>query len=149
MERRRFLASVAASAAGLTFGRPASAAEQLKFTELYKGAGILGMQMSDKLLSLEGKRVEIAGFMAPPLKAEATFFVLTSEPVLLCPFCNSEADWPADIIVVYLEDALRFVQYNQAILTSGTLEIGSKLDPQTGFVSQIRLMASDYHKLTS
>jgi hypothetical protein len=121
----------------------------LHFNELYKAAGALGMQLSDKLVSLAGRQVAIDGYMAPPLKAEAKFFVLTREPVLLCPFCNSEADWPADIIVVYLKDTLQFVQYNQAIRTEGVLELGAKLDPQTGFVSQVRLVESEFRKLTS
>ena len=36
--------------------------------------------------------------MAPPLKAEAAFLILTKEPVSLCPFCNSDQDWPDSII---------------------------------------------------
>ena len=40
--------------------------------------------------------------MAPPLKAEAAFFVLTREPVARRPFCQSDADWPDNILVVYL-----------------------------------------------
>src|SRR5258708_29412529 len=102
MKRRRFLALAAAGAAQIALGRSGVAAEPLKFSELYKSGGILGLKMSEKLLALGGKAVEIAGFMAPPLKAEARFFVLTSEPVLLCPFCNTDSDWPSDIIVVYL-----------------------------------------------
>ena len=43
------------------------------------------------------------GYMAPPLKPESRFFVLTREPLALCPFCQSDAEWPADIVVVYLE----------------------------------------------
>ena len=50
--------------------------------------------------------------MAPPLKAEAAFFVLTREPVALCPFCQSDADWPDNILVVYLSSNQSFVQNN-------------------------------------
>jgi hypothetical protein len=149
MDRRRFLALAAAVAGAAALGRPAAAADSLRFSELYKSAGILGMQMSDKTIALGGKPVEIAGFMAPPLKPEARFFVLTSSPLSICPFCNSDADWPADIIVVLLKDTIRFVQSNQAILTSGTLELGSKMDPQTGFVSQIRLVDAEYRTLAA
>jgi hypothetical protein len=85
--------------------------------------------------------------MAPPLKAEAGFFVLTREPVSLCPFCDSEADWPSDIVVVFLREGVRFSQTNRAISVSGTLEIGSKLDPKTGFVSLVRLIDADYHSI--
>ena len=114
---------------------------------MYTASGVLGLEMSDKLVALNGKPVEISGFMAPPLKAEAGFFVLTRDPVSLCPFCNSDADWPSDIIVVYLRDGVRYTQTNRAIAVSGTLEIGSKLDPKTGFVSLVRLIDADYHSI--
>ena len=123
------------------------AGETLRFEEMYKASGVLGLEMSDKLLVLNGKPVEIRGFMAPPLKPEASFFVLTREPVSLCPFCNSDADWPSDIIVVYLRDGVRYSQTNRAIAVSGTLEIGSKLDTKTGFVSLVRLIDADYRSL--
>jgi hypothetical protein len=148
MDRRRFLSLATAIASG-ALCRPAMAAQRLQFSELYKGAGILGLQMSEKTVALAGQPVEMAGFMAPPLKAEAEFFVLTREPLSLCPFCSSDADWPADIVVVLLRAETGFVQSNQPILVSGVLELGSKLDARTGFVSQIRLVDAEYRKLTA
>ena len=73
------------------------------------------MQFSEKVQHLNGKKVVIQGFMAPPLKAEADFFVLTREPVALCPFCQSDADWPDNILVVYLDERQNFVQNNTTI----------------------------------
>ena len=35
--------------------------------------------------------------------AQGDFFVLTRSPVALCPFCDSDKDWPADIIVGILD----------------------------------------------
>ncbi len=80
------------------------------------------------------------GFMAPPLKAEAKFFVLTEIPMSLCPFCSSDADWPANIVVVYLKEAQTFEQANKVIDVSGRFEIGSWTDPETGFVSLVRIV---------
>src|SRR5215831_21291232 len=107
MHRRSFLAVLGVAIAGLSWPRAARTGESLRFEEMYKASGVLGLEMSDKLVALNGKPVDISGFMAPPLKAEAGFFVLTREPVSLCPFCNSDADWPSDIIVVYLRDGVR------------------------------------------
>jgi hypothetical protein len=84
------------------------------------------------------------GFMAPPLKAEADFFVLTAIPMALCPFCSSDADWPADIVVVYLDKAQTFEQANRRIEVTGKLEIGSWTDPNTGFVSLLRIVDAGY-----
>jgi len=84
------------------------------------------------------------GFMAPPLKAEAAFFVLTEIPMSLCPFCSSDADWPDNIVVVYLDEKQTFVQPSQTIEVRGVLEYGSWKDPETGFVSLLRLRQAEY-----
>ena len=85
--------------------------------------------------------------MAPPLKAEAAFFVLTHEPVALCPFCQSDADWPDNILVVYLSSSQSFVQNNTTIEVEGVLEIGSHRDGDTGFISQLRLRDARFRTL--
>ncbi|MBB4103260.1 hypothetical protein [Allorhizobium borbori] len=135
--RRRLLCAMAGLP--LALAGKAAAEETLGFNELYKSFGVLGLEFSDKLKRLKGKEVAISGFMAPPLKAEAAFFVLTEIPMSLCPFCSSDADWPDNILVVYLGRKQTFVQFNAPIMARGTLEFGSWVDPETGFVSQIRL----------
>jgi hypothetical protein len=136
--RRRMLSTLAALPV-LSFARPASSGEKLGFGELYKSFGVLGLEFSDKVKRLNGAEVTLKGFMAPPLKAEANFFVLTEIPMSLCPFCSSDADWPDNILVVYLADKQTFVQYNAPIETHGVLEYGAWTDPETGFRSQLRL----------
>jgi hypothetical protein len=120
----------------LVAGLPqARAAEQLGFNNLYKSFGVLGLEFSDQVKQSAGKQVAISGFMAPPLKAEANFFVLTEIPMSICPFCSSDSDWPDNIVVVYLA---------AKILTRGTLEYGSWTDPETGFVSQLRMRDASF-----
>ncbi|MDQ0318182.1 hypothetical protein QO002_000320 [Pararhizobium capsulatum DSM 1112] len=62
----------------------------------------------------------------------------------LCPFCSSDADWPDNIVVVYLDEKQTFVQPSQTIEVEGTLEYGSWTDPETGFVSLLRLRGAQY-----
>ncbi|TPE49867.1 hypothetical protein [Amaricoccus solimangrovi] len=119
----------------------------LAFDELYGKVGVLGLSFSDKLRALKGQTVRMKGFMAPPLKAEAKFFVLTKRPMALCPFCSSDADWPADIVVVYLDRAQTFEQANALIEVTGTLEVGSWTDPETGFVSQVRIVGARFDRV--
>lgn len=119
------------------------AAEDLKFSELYKQT-VRGLTFTPKVLGLAGKEVSVTGFMAPPLRATGNFFVLTKIPVSLCPFCNSDADWPADILVVYLKAEQTFTQRNRPLVVTGRLETGSYTDPATGFVSQVRLVDAGY-----
>jgi hypothetical protein len=120
------------------------AADVLTFDGLYKSRGVRGLEFSDRLLALKGKPVAITGFMAPPLKAESAFFVLTSQPMAICPFCQSDADWPDDIVVVILKTATAMTAAGSRLTVTGTLEVGSKTDAATGFVSQIRLVDSSF-----
>jgi hypothetical protein len=121
-----------------------AATESLTFDALYKSRGVRGLEFSDKLLALRGQPVAITGFMAPPLKAESTFFVLTAQPMAICPFCQSDADWPDDIIVVVLKSATAMTAAGSRLTVTGTLEVGSKTDPATGFVSQIRVVDASF-----
>ena len=121
-----------------------AAAATLTFDELYGKIGVLGLEFSEKVKTLAGQTVSIQGFMAPPLKAEAAFFVLTEIPMSICPFCSSDSDWPDNIIVVYLDEKQTFVQPSQTIEVSGVLEFGSWTDPETGFVSLLRLREAEY-----
>ena len=144
ISRRALL--IGASGFCLSTAPIARAAEVLTFAGLYKSFGVRGMEFADRLIELRGKPVSIDGYMAPPLKPESTFFVLTREPVALCPFCQSDAEWPADIVVVYLKSVAPLVSGGEKVNVSGQLEVGSWTDPQTGFVSQIRVVDASYRR---
>ena len=118
-----------------------AAAEDFSFDEIYAGYSAEGLTFSDKTLALEGAAVTISGYMAPPLTPTIHFFVLTDVPMSVCPFCSSDADWPDNIIVVKVDDALTALPYDTPITVTGTLEIGSETDEETGFVSQLRIHA--------
>lgn len=118
----------------------AGAERELGFHEFYSGYGVLGLQYSETARAAAGKRVRVRGFAAPALKAEAGFFVLGRTPTSTCPYCNSDADWPLDIVVVYLRGEEKAPRGTLPVFAVGTLEIGSKTDPATGFVSQLRLV---------
>ena len=118
----------------------ARAADELKFSELYT----TGVELTPKAKSLAGKEVTMSGFMAPPLKAEADFFVLTRAPMAVCPFCDSQMDWPDDIVLVKLDDSVAFTPFNRRITVTGRLEVGFVKDSETGFVSFVRLISANY-----
>jgi hypothetical protein len=143
--RRIVLAGLSVAAAP-RLARPAAAAtsERISFDGLYKSFGVLGLSFDDRVVALKGREVSMAGYMAPPLKPESTFFVLTREPLAICPFCQSDADWPVDIVVVYLRAQTALAPAGARTEVSGRLELGSWTDPDTGFVSQIRLVQAGY-----
>lgn len=125
----------------------AQAREMLRFNGLYKSYGVRGMEFSDRVRALSGSAVAITGYMAPPLKAESKFFVLSSEPLSICPFCESDAAWPVDIVVVYLTRVMPLTAAGSRITVSGRLDTGSWSDPDTGFVSLLRVMEASYERI--
>lgn len=125
----------------LLLGAAPAEAEELSFDEIYSVYSADGLTFSDKTLSLEGGTVTVSGYMAPPLTPTIHFFVLTEVPMSVCPFCSSDADWPDNIIVVKVDDPITALPYDTPITVTGTLEIGSETDEETGFVSQLRVHA--------
>jgi hypothetical protein len=115
----------------------------ITFDEFYEGFNIrTGLQLSDKLVSLDGKDVMLEGYMAPPLKPELDYFVLTRIRLSFCPFCSTAADWPDDIALIYLpEETTTATEYPVRVI--GRIEIGSSIDQETGMVSLVRVYASD------
>lgn len=106
-----------------------------------------GAEFSAQAKYLDGREVAIQGFMAPPLKADAAFFVLTKLPLAVCPFCDTELDWPTDIVLVRLRRGQDWVDFNQPIVVTGRLRLGTEIDPATGFLSRIRLEDAAYRLL--
>ena len=142
MSRRSLL--VGTFAIGLSFIMPelCPAAETIKMRTLYNK----DLSFSDLAKSLNGNRIQVEGFMAPPLKAESRFFVLTKKPMAVCPFCETDADWPDDILAIYTKRIIKIVPFNIPIIASGTLKLGSFTDPETGFVSRIRVTDATYKR---
>jgi len=115
--------------------------ETLKFSELYADITVRGIKLSDKVNRLNGQKVEMTGFMAPPLSATVSFFVLTKVALSICPFCSTDADWPTDIVVVFMPDGKEIKPTEHQVKVTGTLSVGSQTDEETGFVSLIRINA--------
>jgi hypothetical protein len=123
--------------------RSAQAAERIAIAELWAA----GSEFSQRAKELAGKAVELRGYMAPPLKPEVDFFVLTTLPMAVCPFCDNAAAWPEDIVLIFLDRPVRAIPYDRLISVTGTLQIGTATDAATGFVSRVRLHSSKYARV--
>jgi hypothetical protein len=147
LSRRGLLQGLAQGLAMLAFCEAALADEAatISFDGLYKSFGVLGFQFSDRATSLRGQEVRMLGYMAPPLKPESHFFVLTREPLAICPFCQSDADWPVDIVVVFMKAVTPMVSAGPQGrgLRSSRNRLRNRC--RTGFVSQIRLVDASFH----
>ena len=135
---RRFLASLFLSIT-MSIALESNAAS-LDFSDMYIGESSEGLVFSDTLNSLNGSEVTMTGFMAPPLKPSINFFVLTETPMAVCPFCSTDADWPYNMVVIYVNGSVDALPYDQEVTVTGTLDLGSYMDGDTGFVSQVRLL---------
>ena len=143
MHRRLFLAApLILAAPALIAPGAAHADEPIRMRDLYNK----DLSFSDVALGNEGKRITVSGFMAPPLKAESEFFVLTKRPMAVCPFCEPGMPWPDDILAVYARRVVQVIGFNIPILTEGVLELGDYVDPELGFASKVRLTDAAYRR---
>jgi hypothetical protein len=140
MNRRGFAVCLALSAIA-----PAALAEppRIRMFELYRD----DKSFSDTAKRLNGKIVSMQGFMAPHLKVESDFFVLSNTPVDTCPFCESEDQWIDTIIFVRMKRRQEAAKPGDLIQVVGRLEIGPQTDAATGFVSRVRLVDASYQRL--
>lgn len=140
LTRRGFLVTAIASATAMP--SLALAEQKLTMKSLYKSKD--QPDLSEAAQSFNGAEVTINGFMAPPLKPDAKFFVLATEPMAICPFCDAASQWPQNIVLVYAHDPIRIYNYDTGIAVTGKLDIGVQTDPDTGFVSVVRLVDATY-----
>ena len=120
--------------------RPARAEAPIRMRDLYNK----DLSFSDLALANEGRRIAVSGFMAPPLKAESLFFVLTKMPMAVCPFCEPGMPWPDDLLAIYTKRLIEVVPFNVPIVVEGVLELGDYVDPEFGFYSKVRLTDATY-----
>jgi len=138
MKRRQMLALTTAVLCAPALVQASSS--PIKVRNLYARDG----SMSELAVASDGKRLSVEGFMAPPLQANSTFFVQTKMPMSVCPFCETEAEWPDDIVAVYTARIYDVAPFNRKIVTTGILELGSYRDPDTGFLSMVRIARASY-----
>lgn len=135
LTRRSLVTGLGALGLIPSLAQRATAEDMLKLRELYDA----NQDFSALAQELEGATVTVEGFMAPPLQADIEFFVLTKKPMSVCPFCETEAEWPDDILAVYTRRGFDVVPFNRGIEVTGELSLGSYRDPDTGFLSMVRL----------
>ncbi|SDZ88968.1 hypothetical protein [Rubrimonas cliftonensis] len=135
LSRRAAILSCAAFAA-----TGARAAELLEVAALHAPEE----QFSDLARAHEGRRARFRGYMAPPLRADASFFVLTGVPMSICPFCDTESEWPQDMLAVYADRVIEVAPFYKRIEVTGTLRLGAHTDELTGLVSRVRVENAVY-----
>jgi hypothetical protein len=137
---RRHILRLAATMPFALGGRVMALDGTIRMRELYNK----DLSFSDIALANQGQRIAVAGFMAPPLKADSVFFVLTKMPMAVCPFCEPTTPWPDDLLAIYAKRSVNVVPFNVPIIVTGVLELGDYTDPDLGFFSKVRLTDATY-----
>lgn len=117
---------------------------ELKFKDFFKlPVGPLGLEASDKLLSLKGKRVRIVGYMVKEEEPMPGLFLLTPVPVNIPEKEDGPSDdLPGSTLFVHMPpaDADKVLAYRPGLWElDGTLELGAK-EEANGRVSYTRLI---------
>jgi hypothetical protein len=119
---------------------PADVAE-LKFSDFFKPIGARGLEFSDRLRALAGRRVRILGYMVRQSQPVSHQFLLTPVPLALHESEYGFAeDMPATVLHVTVQTNLpATVSYTPGLLLlTGTLSIGNRPEPD-GRISTVRL----------
>jgi len=115
---------------------------ELKFSEIFRQPiGPRGLEFTEKLRSLDGRRIRILGFMARQTKPAERCFLLSPVPLTLNEVEYGHADdLPATTIHVFTTpDAPAETPYTPGLLLlTGKLSVGNRLEAD-GRTSTVRL----------
>ena len=145
------LANIALPPAAVAVSGPLGSAPagvtDLKFQDMYKTPiGPKGLEPSERLLSLNGRKVRLVGFMVTQEESKPGGLILTPMPVNLGDEDESLSDdLPGNAVFVHLAGkyADKAVPNLQGLLhMTGTLSVGA-FEEADGHVSSIRLELDD------
>jgi len=129
---------VALAAFGL--GEAKAGPARVALEEIHRQPELPGIEYSARARALAGQRIRVEGFLAPHAGGRpAPFMVLAGQPMTGCPHCLGAFDLPGDSLVAYFGRSPGLAETGMPLAVEGVLDLGSRTDAQTGFVSTIRL----------
>lgn len=108
--------------------------------------------VTDLARQLDGTQIETFGYMTPPLPGgnafliNLSFFVMAGEPMATCPACETPDEFPGNILLVVTEGPFRPIPFWKMITTTGTLRVGEYVDPDTSYLTLLRLENADWRE---
>jgi len=128
--------------AGLCLAQAAepSSAAPLSFREFFEPSP-QDLKPSARLLSLNGRRVRLVGYMAQMDEPPEGGFYLCSAPVLASEGGGGTGDLPPDAVWVVVRSARgkQLAHIRRPLEVTGVLDLGSQVD-EAGRVSTIRIL---------
>lgn len=124
-------------------GTPPHGVAELKFGDLFRmPVGPLGLEPSDKLAALDGKRVRMVGYVVPLYPPAEDRFLLSPLAVDIGHEDESLADnIPPSAVMVHLSESAgaTIPRIPGLVQLTGTLSVGSREDAASGRVSSVQL----------
>jgi hypothetical protein len=123
---------------------PPRGVAELRFGDIYRNpVGPLGLELSERALALDGRRVRIVGFMVAEEEATPGVFMLSPLPAAIGHDDEGLADdLPPSTVFVHLESAAdaEIPRLPGLIQLQGTLSVGARSEDHSGRVSAVRLL---------
>ncbi|WP_246320008.1 hypothetical protein [Paenibacillus qinlingensis] len=101
---------------------------------------------SNKFWDLNGKTVQIKGFMGEVLSFDKHWFLLIPKPGAECPFDNGDETYWNKIMIVYVPDSMKLRYTSGPLQLTGRLDVGIKLD-ESGYKTMFRLYDASFEKI--
>jgi hypothetical protein len=123
---------------------PPRGVAELRFGDIYRNpVGPLGLELSERVLALDGSRVRIVGFMVAEEEATPGVFMLSPLPAAIGHDDEGLADdLPPSTVFVHLESAAdaEIPRLPGLIQLQGTLSVGARSEDHSGRISTVRLL---------
>lgn len=124
--------------------KPPQLSNELKWTEFFDTEK--QDTPSNKFWDLNGKTVQIKGFMGEVLSFDKHWFLLIPQPGAECPFDNGDETYWNKIMIVYVPDSIKLRYTSGPLLITGRLDVGIKLD-ESGYKTMFRLYDASFEKI--
>ncbi|MCS7464369.1 hypothetical protein N0M98_30150, partial [Paenibacillus doosanensis] len=101
---------------------------------------------SNKFWDLNGKTVQIKGFMGEVLSFDKHWFLLIPQPGAECPFDNGDETYWNKIMIVFVPKDTKLRYTSGALQITGRLDVGIKID-ESGYKTMFRLYDAKFEKI--
>lgn len=133
----------AALAVRATLAKPSKGTQELKFQDMFQmPVGPKGIQASERLLSLDGQRVRMVGFMVRSSQPRSTAFILAPMPVEISDEDEAEADdIPFNAVLVKLSTPAQqpIPNLDGLLKVSGVLRVASIADTESSRIFSVTI----------
>ncbi|MFE6795483.1 hypothetical protein [Paenibacillus chitinolyticus] len=101
---------------------------------------------SNKFWDLNGKSVEIRGFMGEVLSFDKHWFLLIPAPGAECPFDNGDETYWNKIMIVFVPKETKLRYTSGPLKIKGRLDVGIKVD-ESGYKTMFRLYDASFESI--